>query len=1044
LICIAALSSSWLFPGALAQPTDFVLQFASTSSSSSNNDGDIVGTPEQQCRRFFAIDANNNIVDQAGEVCLLLDNVSFPNQLTVDYSTTAATAPGNNNNKWIMTRTATWFGTDINDLPVNAEGEPTVQSFPYVTNFGTTMTTAVSTSTFTVPLATIPGINDDGTIDFSSSGCTQEGQFVQLLGVSQADLIRLDPNDASQQQQLQNANGWADGLVPADPADDLWALYNFTLECVATTVQTTPIPAPPPFNTVAPIPAPVPVPVPTPVPAVPTPPPTLPPIDSNLLPDGSACTFDPECQSGRCSSAGGFCLNNLGTTCTSNTDCASNACLDGLCGTCSTTTTDSSILTQSVVERSRVAGLLTEQLQKGFNSTPVPLEFGTIYNRGTPNLSMVAKVEGVCYGIFAPNEPTPLDAFGSRSVTAFQQSCLVHERAFRAYFAQERQLFELRLAQCASTCITIENEELLGFTDTPILSVALDVDACPIVLAGHGLGGATAVVASMMLSDLEPQVMTFGAPRTVQAQCPLLRRSSTAEHYRMVNLAFVNSFNTFLFDYVPQLSMDGGGGSGDASTSLVHYGNPVLLDVLDTIVLEVDDDSTRASVVPASNSADDVDNPSQLSLYNARLKALLEEESCFPVPATDAWENGHWCDKSDICLSDRCRSFLTPSPDSTVGVCAEKQAAGALCEMGNDCLSGTCNAGLCTAGANTPAPTSTATPPPPSGGGGGGSGTLGPCDLCSIGTECQSGVCVTFEIPGGSTSVCSETPAGTMSTGCFCFPEANEQCTEGRCESDVSGALSLCVSPLAPCQACDENSDCISNNCLDGVCGLQSGGPADCDNGGGGGVPPPVIPTIPPNPTDAPEPQPVCTTLECVEDNDCPDSDFCRTVGLVRPYLVFCMFLCYVFVVVAAAAVLFLLYRSNLDCLSFHPNFRYRSVPLTKMESWLRVVLVIQPILLVHAKQEIVSAMILCYWTWERVCRTMATAIITILLRPWRCPFPILGFACLTNNVLPAVVPKNVTQSNHVVVIVQPGVAIIKRKRWLRLCVGVSFVECGL
>jgi len=156
------------------------------------------------------------------------------------------------------------------------------------------------------------------------------------------------------------------------------------------------------------------------------------------------------------------------------------------------------------------------------------------------------------------------------------------------------------------------------------------------------------------------------------------------------------------------------------------------------------------------------------------------------------------------------------------------------------------------------------------------------------------------------------------------------------------------------------------------------------------------------------------------------------------------MFLCYVFVVVAAAAVLFLLYRSNLDCLSFHPNFRYRSVPLTKMESWLRVVLVIQPILLVHAKQEIVSAMILCYWTWERVCRTMATAIITILLRPWRCPFPILGFACLTNNVLPAVVPKNVTQSNHVVVIVQPGVAIIKRKRWLRLCVGVSFVECGL
>lgn len=843
---------------------DFQLQF--------QNGGD----PDVQCRRFFAVDEDTNtIVDEAGTVCLVLDPAD-PSNLLVSYATS-----GGDNNGWLLRSTDAWFGVSLDDLPVNKDGEPQRKDFDYRTDNGNDIDDAVTTTSFVVDLSDVTAMDNDNDIqddnnsttilDFATNGgCTAAGQRVTILGVAAAELVRLVDNtdgDPDDDPEEQDATGWADGLVPTDPDDDLWALFNFTLECVSTVALTDapsfgPLPATP-FPSFAPFPT-------TPFPSFA---PVPPPVDPNLSSDGASCTSGSDCQSGGC--AGGVCLSSVGVACADSSECGSGACLQGACGICPADAdlSSGSILTRDLIERSRVVGLLSERLHEGFTSTPVVLEFGNVYNPSTDDVSMVAKVQGVCYGIFAPTETRDLASFGTVPLDAFQQTCDVHERAYASYFSTERQLFELRLAQCASTCINPPPtmEVSMRFTNTPIVSVQLDANACPIVLAGHGLGGATAVVASMVLSDLSPQVISLGAPRTVAANCPLLRRAVSSEHYRHVTLGFVESYNTFLFDNIPQL---GNGGP------LVHYGTPILLDVAETVVLELDDDTTRASVYTA-NKTQDVHDPSQLSVYNDRLSAL-DAEPCFPVAATDSWENGHWCDQDDLCTSGRCRAFLTLGGDVSVGVCAQKLEGGNPCTDNDDCVSGGCNAGVCSAAAgnggggfdptNPPDnggfdPTDSPFTDPPDNGGGGGGGN---CDLCSMGTECESGVCVTFEIPGGSSSVCAETADGTMSNGCFCVEEANEQCTDGRCESDASGSLWLCIAPLGPCQGCDEPSDCVSGNCVDGICGLQSGGvPDDCGGGGGG--------------TDAPgtdAPLPFCDAPTCEDDNDC-DSDFCRTVGLV-------------------------------------------------------------------------------------------------------------------------------------------------------------------
>jgi len=883
-----------------------------------------------QCRRFFAV--NNNVpVDEAGVFCLTIDppsrqgnnndGASTSSFMGVSYSTS-----GN----WRIGNTYSWLGTDLADLPVNGDGEPQIDQFDYITDAGlddnsnnagngknnknnkskrnnrglgededdeeeeeeedhrpvralkgqkgitSRQGQQVVAPMLPVQLDTTETFDVD-LADLGIASCDTQGANNPTLiyGVGTTDLVDSTNNES--------ATGWVDGLLPADQNIDVWTLFNFTVQCVDPTTLS----VPPPGGDMG--------------------------GDmggggggGGTLPDGSACAMDSECISGGCDVTLGFCKLSQGESCGENEACGSGNCVDFLCGApiagdngnfggddglgdggddfvgrgdgsvtgCGGIASANSPLSEEVVLRSTVAADLTQVLQTNGAITADVTDV-SFFNGQT---TMIGKTGGVCYGIFAPPEPADYTTagFGVASLSNYEQTCQVHDAAYNAYFTNERQIFELRLAQCASTCMTSDFSNS-GITNQ-ILSVALDRDACPIVLAGHGFGGAVAVVASMMMLDLDPSVITMGAPRAVGPGCPLMMDSE--RHYRYVNLGMIPSMDTYLFDAIPQLG-DGG--------PLVHYGTPVLLDpAMETIVLDLDDDTTRASMyspVPTN----DVMTPSLMSLYATRMSDLAMS-SCFPVPATAAWENGHWCDQNDLCVEDRCRTFVTTDSGVSFGVCAQKMQAGEVCDGGADCASGTCTGGVCGAaggdssesggGVVDPGFSNPVDPnanqnnqnvPQDSGNiGGGGSGTKGSCSPCGTGAECVSGVCSSFAGFSGSggTSVCAETPQGTMSNGCFCDTNDNLQCTSGRCESDSSGVLWLCVAALDACQSCDEPSDCLSGNCEGGVCGLTGGGlPADCSNGGGGGG------------GNAPGLE-LASCEACTTSSDCA-SGFCRTVGTV-------------------------------------------------------------------------------------------------------------------------------------------------------------------
>jgi hypothetical protein len=101
--------------------------------------------------------------------------------------------------------------------------------------------------------------------------------------------------------------------------------------------------------------------------------------------------------------------------------------------------------------------------------------------------------------------------------------CCNAERGFyNAYNRGYRTELENSIRFCSTQCTMI---------DTNTSSKA--ITKCPtVVLTGHSQGGSIATIASIVLSDLAPTVITFGQPPTIDASCPLLDESRM---YRFVN-----------------------------------------------------------------------------------------------------------------------------------------------------------------------------------------------------------------------------------------------------------------------------------------------------------------------------------------------------------------------------------------------------------------------------------------------------------------------------------------------------------------------------
>jgi hypothetical protein len=78
-----------------------------------------------------------------------------------------------------------------------------------------------------------------------------------------------------------------------------------------------------------------------------------------------------------------------------------------------------------------------------------------------------------------------------------------------------------------------------------------------VFLTGHSPGAAIAAVAALHLSDLNPYVMTFGQPLTVDQPCPLINYSH--RYYRYVNSkdSVEGRTDGISYDPVPFLPVDG-------------------------------------------------------------------------------------------------------------------------------------------------------------------------------------------------------------------------------------------------------------------------------------------------------------------------------------------------------------------------------------------------------------------------------------------------------------------------------------------------------
>lgn len=92
-----------------------------------------------------------------------------------------------------------------------------------------------------------------------------------------------------------------------------------------------------------------------------------------------------------------------------------------------------------------------------------------------------------------------------------QKCCTSRKGFYDAYDTVYRAQVEQAVRNCAKTCD--------------------DLNEC-VVITGHSQGGAIAAVAALFLADLNPYIITFGQPATIDSPCDLI---PSARMYRFVN-----------------------------------------------------------------------------------------------------------------------------------------------------------------------------------------------------------------------------------------------------------------------------------------------------------------------------------------------------------------------------------------------------------------------------------------------------------------------------------------------------------------------------
>ena len=283
-------------------------------------------------------------------------------------------------------------------------------------------------------------------------------------------------------------------------------------------------------------------------------------------------------------------------------------------------------------------------------------------------------------------------------------------------------------------------------------------DEC-VVFTGHSQGGAIAAVAGLILADLNPYVITFGQPATIDAPCDLV---TSERWYRFINTKpSIDTGVGITYDPVPFVP-----GLGAAS-----FGHMILLGDDPTGVAYVGLDSQDVfgplnTLGFEAHSMIHGDGVPYLG-YTDKLKLILNTTNYTYPLRVNGYQAGSLCSQSIECQSNRCERETTFSFARCVGV---------ECTTDEECDTKRCDSGLCIP-------------------------KLGSCMPCNENSDCEgdNSQCILFH--------CSNRD-GFMDDECIC--KWDSDCDSGRCELFESGT---CEAQLNIGSRCNEDSDCLSGVC---------------------------------------------------------------------------------------------------------------------------------------------------------------------------------------------------------------------------------------
>uniref|UniRef100_A0A7S1YYV1 Fungal lipase-type domain-containing protein n=1 Tax=Trieres chinensis TaxID=1514140 RepID=A0A7S1YYV1_TRICV len=367
------------------------------------------------------------------------------------------------------------------------------------------------------------------------------------------------------------------------------------------------------------------------------------------------------------------------------------------------------VLSENVMSLVRDSAYLSNQV---YYPEPSVQNFNDPHNYiQEPDQALVAKHNGYCFGVFRGTtmswddwsqnlDPGKVDAcVPDPSDNTKTECCTTRKGFYEAYMTSYRDDIEKELLDCAKTCS--------------------NPDEC-VVLTGHSQGGAIAALAGIYLAELNPYVITFGQPLTLEAPCDLV---TSERWYRFVNTKVGNGISYDPIPFVPAPGAD-------------YFGHMVILgdehESVSFIGLDAQD-----SFGPPGPEAHSMEGSETAPGYLPRISKLMVNQT-YPI-ATYGWPGGHPCTQNKECQSNNCAKETRY---------ANKLCVATDCRVDSDCGTGRCDSGLCKP-------------------------KLGSCMKCDEDSDCAGGKCLLplFRCSGDG---------GLMDDKCVC--RVNSDCESGRCE----------------------------------------------------------------------------------------------------------------------------------------------------------------------------------------------------------------------------------------------------------------------